>query len=114
MTALPGLLGQQGSGMLLEIRGMASLGYLLVCTAVLAAGCVCGQFYIRSRVWGAIVMVSFVILGIVFVVMFLFTVNDWGIGIWGDLPAILTVVMAAVLAVCELTLYRSVRKAVVK
>lgn len=89
------------------------VGFPLACLALTAVGCMAGLLYVRSRSWGAVVMVSTMVLGVIVVVMFLLVIND-KVGLWGDLPLILTALMICLLVVSELVLYRAIVRAVVK
>ena len=112
MSRLPAILGWQGLERweLLLGNGMNPFTYLLMAMTVFAMGCVCGLVYVRSRLWGTIVLLVFVVLGVSSVVVTLFTADHRHTGVWGDLPWLLTVGFVVVFAACEAFLWRFVNR----
>lgn len=112
MSRLPDLLGWQGQEHwdLLLGQNMDIFTYMLMAMTVFAMGCVCGLVFVRSRLWGTVVMLAFVLIGVATVVMQLFTVNHRHTGLWGDLPWILTAALVVILVGCEVFLWRYIRR----
>ena len=110
LSRIPDFLGWQELERwdLLLGNSMNIFTYMLMAMTVFVMGCVCGLVYVRSRLWGAIVVLVFVTLGIISVVMTLLTANHWNTGVWGDLPWLLTVAFVVVFVACEVFLWRFV------
>ena len=117
MTALPALLGWEKAAeweVMMNLGGAPFWVYPLVAMTVLTAGCAMGPLFIKSRVWGAILMAASMVVGTGTVVLLLFVSNHMETGLWGDLPVILAVIMVVIFLVSEWFIWRAVRRAVVK
>ena len=100
--------------LLSALRGPFLFSYPLLCLAVLAAGCVCGLVFARSRALGVVVICAAGVLGI-FGVVFLFTTSGtWGEASLGVLPILLTAGAAGVIGLCEAAMWRFIARYTVK
>ena len=98
----------------MSLGGLTNWRYPLACLTIMALGCLCGLLYVRSRVWGGVVMI-FTMLGGVAATMVLLIFSDSQPGTPGALTAtILTCGTVGVIAVCELLIWRTVHRFVVR
>lgn len=90
-------------------NGMGIGTYLLMVMAVLSMGCLCGLVFTRSKVWGVVVLCAVVIVGIIAVVVQMFTAFNRDTQIWGDLPWILTAVFGLILLAAEAGIWKFIK-----
>ena len=117
MSAIPDLFAWTSVdrwSFLMSLGGLTNWQYPLACLAIMTLGCLCGLLYVRSRVWGGVVMI-FTMLGGVAATMVLLIFSDSQPGTPGALTAtILTCGTVGVIAVCELLIWRTVHRFVVR
>lgn len=117
MSAIPDLFAWTSVdrwSFLMSLGGLTNWQYPLACLAIMTLGCLCGLLYVRSRVWGGVVMI-FTMLGGVAATMVLLIFSDSQPGTPGALTAtILTCGSVGVIAVCELLIWRTVHRFVVR
>ena len=90
------------------------LGMILLCLAVLMAGCVCGLIFVRSKALGVLLFCAAGVLAM-FGIIFLMTASDtWGEAHLGVLPVVLTGAAVAVIGVSEGFLWRTISRYGVK
>ena len=87
----------------------SSVAYFLITVALLGVGCMCGLLYVRSRLWGILVMMAFVLFGVTAVVVMLITANHGGFGSW-SVPVLLGGGLAVAFAASELVLWRVINR----
>lgn len=117
MTALPAWLGWWNTtewNLMMTLGGTPFWVYPLVCTTFSAAGCALGPLYAKSRIWSAIVISVFMVIGVGVVVLLLTVSNHITTGLWGDLPVILLAGDILILSLSEWAIWRAVHRAVVK
>ena len=90
-------------------NGMGFGTYILMVMAVLSMGCLCGLVFTRSKVWGIVVICAVAVVGIIMVVVQMFTAFNRDTQIWGDLPWLLTVGFGLVLAGAEIGIWKFVK-----
>lgn len=117
MSAIPDLFAWTSVdrwSFLMSLGGLTNWRYPLACLTTMALGCLCGLLYVRSRAWGTVVMVVTILGGIV-ATMLLLLFADAQPGTPGSLVAnFLTAGAVAVIAACELLIYRTVNRYVVR
>lgn len=117
MSAIPDLLGWTSVdrwSFLMSLGGLTNWRYPLACLAIMTLGCLCGLLFVRSKGWGVLVMV-FTILGGISATMVLLILSDSQPGTPGALTATILTCGAAVLTVvCELLIWRTVHRFVVR
>lgn len=87
--------------------------YPLFLMSVMALGCLVGLLFVRSKVVGVSLMVFSVLVFLATLVLLLLS-SDGAIQLWGDLPLVLTLVMALILVVSELLIWRTIKRSVVR
>ena len=117
MSAIPDLFGWTSVdrwSFLMSLGGLTNWQYPLACLTIMTLGCLCGLLYVRSKGWGVLVMVV-TILGGIAATMVLLIFSDSQPGTPGALTAtILTCGSVGVIAVCELLIWRTVHRFVVR
>ena len=117
MSAIPDLFAWTSVdrwSFLMSLGGLTNWQYPLACLTIMTLGCLCGLLYVRSKGWGVLVMV-FTILGGIAATMVLLIFSDSQPGTPGALTAtILTCGSVGVIAVCELLIWRTVHRFVVR
>lgn len=117
MSAIPDLFGWTSVdrwSFLMSLGGLTNWQYPLACLTIMTLGCLCGLLYVRSKGWGVLVMVV-TILGGIAATMVLLIFLDSQPGTPGALTAtILTCGSVGVIAVCELLIWRTVHRFVVR
>lgn len=99
---------------LMSLGGLTNWRYPLACLTIMVLGCLCGLLYVRSRVWGGVVMVLTMLGGVV-ATMVLLIFSDSQPGSPGALTAaILTYGAVAVIVVSELLIWRTVNRCIVR
>lgn len=99
---------------LMSLGGLTNWRYPLACLTIMVLGCLCGLLYVRSRVWGVVVMVL-TMLGGITATMVLLIFSDSQPGSPGGLVAtVLTYGALAVIVVCELLIWRTVSRYIVR
>ena len=117
MSAIPDLFAWTSVdrwSFLMSLGGLTNWRYPLACLTIMVLGCLCGLLYVRSRVWGGVVMIL-TMFGGVAATMVLLIFSDSQPGSPGALTAtILTCGAVAVIAVCELLIWRTVNRFIVR
>lgn len=117
MSAIPDLFAWTSVdrwSFLMSLGGLTNWQYPLACLTIMTLGCLCGLLYVRSKGWGVLVMVV-TILGGIAATMVLLIFLDSQPGTPGALTAtILTCGSVGVIAVCELLIWRTVHRFVVR
>ena len=117
MSAIPDLFAWTSVdrwSFLMSLGGLTNWQYPLACLAIMTLGCLCGLLYARSKGWGVLLIV-FTILGGIAATMVLLICSDSQPGTPGALTAtILTCGSVGVIAVCELLIWRTVHRFVVR
>lgn len=117
MSAIPDLFAWTSVdrwSFLMSLGGLTNWQYPLACLTIMTLGCLCGLLYVRSKGWGVLVMVV-TILGGIAATMVLLIFSDSQPGTPGALTAtILTCGSVGVIAVCELLIWRTVHRFVVR
>ena len=117
MSAIPDLFAWTSVdrwSFLMSLGGLTNWRYPLACLTIMVLGCLCGLLYVRSRVWGGVVMVLTMLGGVV-ATMVLLIFSDSQPGSPGALTAaILNYGAVAVIAVCELMIWRTVNRCIVR
>ncbi|MBS5591215.1 Uncharacterised protein [uncultured Clostridium sp.] len=120
LAALPQLGGWIEEGRWTLIRafyGGTLWVFPLVCLTILVLGCLGGLVSAKSKVWGAVILsVSVIALLMGSILLALMADLDaWSFlmgsawsGMWGSLPAILTIGMLATLAIGEVVIWRQI------
>ena len=117
MSAIPDLFAWTSVdrwSFLMSLGGLTNWRYPLACLTIMVLGCLCGLLYVRSRVWGGVVMILTMLGGVV-ATMVLLIFSDSQPGSPGALTAaILNYGAVAVIAVCELMIWRTVNRCIVR
>ena len=117
MSAIPDLFAWTSVdrwSFLMSLGGLTNWRYPLACLTIMALGCLCGLLYVRSRVWGGVVMIVTMFVGVA-ATMVLLIFSDSQPGSPGALTAtLLTCGAVAVIAVCELLIWRTVNRFIVR
>lgn len=90
-------------------NGMGFGTYILMVMAVLALGCLCGLVFVRSKVWGIVMICAVAVVGIAMVVMQMFTAFNRDAQVWGDLPWLLTAGFAILLLAAEAGIWKFIK-----
>ena len=88
--------------------------YLLIAVPAILLGCALGPIYTRSSLLGTLVMVGIMLSGIGATVFLLVISRNGSMDRWGDLPAIITALFAVVGVICDVFIYRFLKKATVR
>ena len=117
MSAIPDLFAWTSVdrwSFLMSLGGLTNWRYPLACLTIMVLGCLCGLLYVRSRVWGGVVMILTMLGGVV-ATMVLLIFSDSQPGSPGALTAaILTYGAVAVIVVSELLIWRTVNRCIVR
>lgn len=117
MSAIPDLFAWTSVdrwSFLMSLGGLDSWRFPLLCLATMAAGCLCGLLYVRSRVWGIVVIVLTMVVGIAAVMVLLLFADAQPGSPGGLVASALTCGAVAVIAVCELLIWRTVNRCIVR
>lgn len=98
---------------LMNLGNVSPLYYPLVLMSLMSLGCLVGLVFIRSKIWGVVLMVASMLVFIAALVLLLLA-SDKTIHLWGDLPGVLTLIMVVILAVSEIFIWRTVNRSVVR
>lgn len=93
---------------MLSLGGQPMWLFPLACLTILAMGCLCGLVFVRSKLWGTVILISAMLVGMAATVLLMITADMARVGLWGDLPLLLAVGMAVVAVVCEVLIRRTV------
>ena len=111
LSVIPGALGWINLdkwSALLSLGGQPMWLFPLSCLAILAMGCLCGLVFVRSKLWGTVIIIAAMLVGMAATVLLLVTADLERAGLWGDLPLLLALGLAAVIGVCEVFIRRTV------
>ena len=117
MSAIPDLFGWTSVdrwSFLMSLGGLTNWRYPLACLTIMALGCLCGLLYTRSRAWGIVVMVLAILGGIAATTVLLLFADARPGSPGGLVAAALTWGAVAVTAVCELLIWRTVNRYIVR